>query len=127
METKIQQIYRLETEKLINRKMPSVLPRREHRQLVLRDKKKNLPDAGVESGRGGRSLEVQGPVLGAGEGDVAVPVESAVVGWCLRRGVDGAGALVDGRAVAAATAQPAAPPTVNGGQRHVGVLVLHLH
>ena len=81
----------------------------------------------MESGRGGGSLEVQGPVLGAGEGDVAVPVESAVVGRCLWRGVDGAGALVDGRAVAAAPAQPAAPPPVNGGQRHVRVLVLHLH
>jgi hypothetical protein len=90
--TKRQQIYRLETEteKLINRKMTSVLPRREQRQVVLRDKKKNLPDAGVESGRGGGSLEVQGPVLGAGEGDVTVPVESAVVGRCLWRGVDGA-------------------------------------
>jgi hypothetical protein len=58
---------------------------------------------------------------------VAVPVKSAVVGRGLWRGVYGAGALVDGRAVAAAPAQSAAPPPVNGGQRHVRVLVLHLH
>ena len=57
-------------------------------------------------------------------------VECAVVGRCLGRGVDSAGALVDGRPAtthaAAATTTAHAPSAVNGGERHVGVLVLYL-
>ena len=101
----------------------------------------NSPDASVQGGRARQRLGVQpAPAvtlllqLLAGEllarpQHAPVPVEGAVVGRGLGRGVDGAGALVDGGAHAAHAAHPhapAPPAPVYRGQRHVGVLVLNL-
>jgi hypothetical protein len=69
-ETKRQQIYRLETEteKLINRKMTSVLPRREQRQVVLRDKKRTYPTPAWRVGGAEGPLRSRVPFLALGKG-----------------------------------------------------------
>ena len=104
----------------------------------MRQTLRNSPDARVKLRRSGQRLVVHHhPVWflsrQRGHGPVsphcAVTIESAVIGRGLGRGVDGAGALVDGGAHRAHGAHPhgAAPASpVNGGQRHVGVLVLDL-
>ena len=82
------------------------------------------PYAGVKGGRPRQRLLLHGAVPGVCVlllREPAVPVERAVVGRGLGRGVDGAGALVDG------SAQRPGPAPVYSGERHVGVLVLNLH
>ena len=81
----------------------------------------SLPDTSVQGWRscGGDDV-VHGSVSGVTrEGGMPVSIEGSVVGRGLWRSVDGPGALVGGWSQAATA-------SVNGGQRHVGVLVLNL-
>ena len=90
------------------------------------------PHSGVQCRRSRQWLLLHGQavdpahraVLGHQVAVLAVPVERAVVGRGLRRGVDVPRPLVDRRAAHGRSTAAGSP--VNGRQRHVGVLVLHL-
>ena len=95
----------------------------------------HLPDASMECGRSRQRLVVHHATILLRPlrhwSQRAVTIESAMVGRGLGRGVDGAGPLVDGSTPhtghAASHPHAATPPSpVNGGQWHVGILILNL-